>query len=61
MQSDVALLIPAVGQLGGSLLLRTAGKRREVGVNATVPAEKQEERRIPNADGDGFILLFFLL
>jgi hypothetical protein len=38
------------------LLLRTAAKRREEGVNATVLPEKQEVRRNPNADDDGFII-----
>lgn len=37
------------------MLLRTAAKRREEGVNATALPEKQEVRRNPKADGDGFI------
>jgi hypothetical protein len=36
-------------------LLRTEAKRWEEGVNATVLLEKQEERRNPKADGDGFM------
>ncbi len=37
------------------MLLRTAAKRREEGVNATALPEKQEVRRNPKADGDGFM------
>ena len=35
--------------------MRTAAKRREEGVNATVLPAKQEVRRNPKADGDGFM------
>jgi hypothetical protein len=38
------------------MLLRAAGKRWEEGVNATALPEKQEVRRKPNADGDGFMV-----
>ena len=37
------------------LLLRAAAKRWEEGVNATALPEKQEARRKPKADGDGFM------
>lgn len=37
------------------MLLRTVAKRREEGVNATALPEKQEVRRNPKADGDGFM------
>lgn len=37
------------------MLLRTAAKRSEEGVNATALPEKQEVRRNPKADGDGFM------